>query len=62
MAEDNPLRSDLVTIQWSRRRDVGNEVKDHDLEEVEVVAMVAVAVVELLPTLSELTSMPLLEL
>jgi hypothetical protein len=62
MAEDNPPRSDLVTIQWSRRRKADKEVKDPDLEEVEVAAMVAVAVVELLQTLAELTLVPSLEL
>jgi hypothetical protein len=64
---DNPLENyNLIMILWSRLQNVGNEVKAKGLVEVVVVAtIVAVvmeAVVDLLQTLAELTSLPSLEL
>jgi hypothetical protein len=63
---DNPLASDLTTILWSRRRNVGSSVRDQGLVEAVVVAMivevVVEAVVDLLQTLAELTYVPSLEL
>jgi hypothetical protein len=49
-------------ILWSRRRNVGNEVKNKVLVEVEIVVMDVHAVVELLQTHAELISTPLMEL
>jgi hypothetical protein len=48
MEDDNPPGSDLMTIQWSTRRNVGNEVKGRGLVEVVVLAMGVEAVAELL--------------
>jgi hypothetical protein len=62
LEEDNSLVSDLTTILWSRRRNVGNEVKDRGFVEVVVVAMDVEAVVELLQTLADFFLMPSLEL
>jgi hypothetical protein len=60
MEVDNSLASDLTTILWSRRRNVGSEVRVHGLVEVVVVAMTVEAVVEVmvepLQTLARLTS------
>jgi hypothetical protein len=39
MAEVNPPRNDVMTLQWSRRQNVGKEAKVQDLVEVVVVAM-----------------------
>jgi hypothetical protein len=44
MEEDYSLGSDLTTVLWSRRRNVGNEVNGQGLVEVMVVAMDAEAV------------------
>jgi hypothetical protein len=62
MAVDSSLVSDITTTLWSRHRNVGNEVKDQGLVEVEVVVMDVKAVVDLLQTLAELISTPSLEL
>jgi hypothetical protein len=63
---DNLLASDLTTILWWRRLNVGNAVKVHGLVEDVVVAMivevVVEAVVDLFQALAELTSAPSLEL
>jgi hypothetical protein len=61
---DNSVASDLTTILWSRRLNVGNAVRVQGF--VEVVAMIVEVVVEalvdLLQILAELTSSPSLEL
>jgi hypothetical protein len=62
MEADNPLESGLTMIRWSRRRNVGNEVKDKGLVKVVVEVMDVGAVVELLQTLTELILTPSLEL
>jgi hypothetical protein len=55
-----------MTILWSRRRNVGNEVRDHGLVEdvvvVMIVEVVVAAVVDLIQTFAEWTSPPSLEL
>jgi hypothetical protein len=66
MEVDNPLENNLTTILWSRRQNVGNEERAQGLiENVDVVTVVVVlveAVVNLLQTLAELTSLPSVEL
>jgi hypothetical protein len=66
MEVDNPLGNDLMTILWSRLQNVGNEERTHDLDEVVVVETTVVVVMEavvgLLQTHAELTSLPSLEL
>jgi hypothetical protein len=62
MEEENPLESDLMAIQWSRRLNVGNDARGQSLVEVVVAAMDVEAVIELLQTLVSLTSSPSLEL
>jgi hypothetical protein len=53
-----------MAILWSRRQNVGNEVKAQGLVEVEVVvvAVMVEAVFDLLQTMVELTALPSLEL
>jgi hypothetical protein len=62
MEANNSLVSGLTMISWSRRRNVGNEVKGKGLVEVVVEVMDVAAVVELLQTLTELIPTPSLEL
>jgi hypothetical protein len=54
LEEDTPPESDLLIIQWSRRRDV-DSVRGQGLDEVVVVAMDVHAVAELLQILAEST-------
>jgi hypothetical protein len=62
----NPLENDLMTILWSRRQNVGNEVKAQSSVEVVVLATIVAVVVEavfdLLQTMADLTSLSSLEL
>jgi hypothetical protein len=46
MEVDNSLASDLMTILWSRRVDVGNAVRVHGLVVDVVVVMIVEVVVE----------------
>jgi hypothetical protein len=46
MEVDNPLASDLTTILWSKRRNVGSVVNDQGLVEAVIVSMIVKVVVE----------------
>jgi predicted ABC-type exoprotein transport system permease subunit len=66
MEVDSPLENDLTMILWSRLQNVGKEMKAKGLIEVvavaTIVAVVVEAVVDLLQSHAELTSLPSLEL
>jgi hypothetical protein len=66
MEVDNPPENDLTMVLWSRLENVGNEVKAQGLVEVMVaatiLAVVVKAVVDVLQTMAESTSLPPLEL
>jgi hypothetical protein len=62
MEEDNLTGSDLMTTQWSRHLNAGNESKGKGLVEVVVAEVDVEAVAEPVQTPTEFTSTPSLEL